>query len=100
MKELNSENFASETGSSALALIEFMAPWCGPCKSMEPHLEAIDGKPAAVFKVDIDKNPDLALKFGIRGVPSMILMKNGEIADMKSGAQSASQLSSWIRQFA
>lgn len=96
MKELTAANFDAETRAAPLALVDFHAPWCSPCKSMEPALAAVDGDPAPVFKVDIDDQPELAVRFGVRGVPTMLVMKAGEIVDMKVGALSQSQLKSWI----
>jgi len=96
MKELTTADFDAATAAAPLALVDFHAPWCGPCKSMEPALAAVDGEQASVFKVDIDANPDLAMRFGVRGVPTMLVMKAGEIVDMKVGALSQSQLRSWI----
>lgn len=100
MKNLTTADFDAETSSAGLALVDFHASWCGPCKAMEPALAAIDGQPASVMKVDVDANPDLAMRFGIRGVPTLMLMKSGEPVDIKSGAQSKSQLDAWIRSHA
>lgn len=96
MKNLNGNDFDSATKASGLAIVDFHAKWCGPCKAMEPSLAAIDGQPADVFKVDVDENPELAMRFGIRGVPSLLVMKDGEVLDMKTGAQSLGQLKSWV----
>lgn len=96
MKELNVGDFDAATKASRLALVDFHAKWCGPCKAMEPSLAAIDGQAADVFKVDVDENPELAMRFGIRGVPSLLVMKAGEIVDMKSGAQSLGNLKAWL----
>jgi len=96
MRDLTVGDFDAATKSSRLALVDFHAKWCGPCKSMEPSLAAVDGQGADVFKVDIDENPELAMRYGIRGVPFLVLMKDGEIADMKSGAQSLGSLKSWL----
>lgn len=96
MKELGNADFDATTKATRLALVDFHAKWCGPCKAMEPSLAAIDGHPADVFKVDVDENPELAVRFGIRGVPSLVVMKAGEIVDMKTGAQSLGQLKSWV----
>lgn len=100
MKNLTEADFDAETAAADLALVDFHASWCGPCKSMEPSLAAVDGKPAQVFKVDIDAAPEIAMRYGIRGVPTLLVMKKGEVVDIKSGAQSQSQLSSWIAQHA
>lgn len=96
MKELTSADFDAATAGADIALVDFHAPWCGPCKRMEPILKAINGNPAEIFKVDIDQSPDLAMRYGIRSVPTLLVVKKGEVVDMRTGAQSQSQLQSWI----
>lgn len=96
MKDLGTADFDAATAATGLALVDFHAPWCGPCKSMEPALAAVDGSPATVFKVDIDQEPELAMRFGIRGVPTLLVIRKGEVVDMRTGAQSQSQIRSWL----
>ncbi|MEO8723014.1 MAG: thioredoxin TrxA [Sphingobium sp.] len=80
-------------------LVDFWAEWCGPCKMIGPALEEIaaelDGK-VIIAKHNIDENPDTPGKFGVRGIPTMILFKNGEAVATKVGAAPKSQLKSWI----
>ena len=70
-------------------LVDFWAEWCGPCKMIAPFLEELadefQGK-VTVAKVDVDQNPDNASKYGVRSIPTLILFKNGEQADMSVGA--------------
>ena len=98
MKKLNANDFDNAINGSALAIVDFFATWCGPCKAMEPSLDTIDGNGVDVFKVDIDENPEIAVRYGVRSVPTLLLTKGGELADIKVGAQSLSQLQSWVRQ--
>jgi thioredoxin 1 len=80
--ELNGENFESEVVNSEVpVLVDFWAPWCGPCKMIGPIIEELagefDGK-AKIGKVNVDNNQDLAAKFGIKGIPTVMLFKGGE----------------------
>ena len=80
-------------------LVDFWAEWCGPCKMIAPILEEIakeyDGK-LLIAKVDVDANQAIASKFGIRGIPTLILFKNGVPAAQKVGAMAKGQLTSFI----
>lgn len=80
-------------------LVDFWAEWCGPCKMIGPSLEEISeelGEQVQIVKLNIDDHPDTPAKYGVRGIPTMILFKNGEIADTKVGAAPKAQLKSWI----
>lgn len=76
-------------------LIDFWAAWCGPCRMVGPLVEEIsheyEGK-ALVGKVDVDNNPELSAKFGIRNIPTILFLKNGEVADKSVGAVPKTQL--------
>ena len=80
-------------------LVDFWADWCGPCKMIGPSLEEIAdelGEKVVIAKINIDENPDAPSKYGVRGIPTMILFKNGEIADTKVGAAPKSALKGWL----
>ena len=80
-------------------LVDFWAEWCGPCKMIAPVLEELAdeyGEKLKVCKMDVDANPDTAPKYGIRGIPTLILFNNGDVAGTKMGVLSKSQLSSFI----
>ena len=80
-------------------LVDFWAEWCGPCKMIAPILDDIAGEYAGrlkVCKVDVDANPGIPEKFGIRGIPTLIIFKDGNAVETKVGALSKSQLSQFI----
>lgn len=80
-------------------LVDFWAEWCGPCKMIAPALEEIaaemDGR-VTVAKINIDDNPHTPQKFGVRGIPTLILFKGGEVAATKVGALAKNQLLDWV----
>ncbi|MFK4793285.1 MULTISPECIES: thioredoxin TrxA [Sphingobium] len=80
-------------------LVDFWAEWCGPCKMIGPALEEISEELAdklIIAKINIDENPDAPGQYGVRGIPTMILFKNGEAAATKVGAAPKSALKGWI----
>jgi len=81
-------------------LVDFWAEWCGPCKAIAPVLEELSGELAGkvkIAKLNVDENPDTTIKYGVRSIPTMILFKNGEAADMKIGAGTPkAALSKWL----
>ena len=80
-------------------LVDFWAEWCGPCKMIAPVLEELAseyGEKLKICKMDVDANPETAPKYGIRGIPTLILFNNGDVAGTKVGALSKSQLSEFI----
>ena len=80
-------------------LVDFWAEWCGPCKMIGPALEEISEELAdqvIIAKINIDENPDAPGKYGVRGIPTMSLFKNGEAAATKVGAAPKSALKGWI----
>ena len=80
-------------------LVDFWAEWCGPCKTIAPALEEIAsemGGRVQIAKVNIDENPQTPQKYGVRGIPTLMLFKDGQVAATKVGALPKSQLSEWV----
>jgi len=87
--------------SDKLVLVDFWAEWCGPCKMIAPHLEALAtelGEQLEVIKVNIDDNPLTPTRYGVRGIPTLMLFKNGEVAATKVGALPKSKLMEWVQE--
>jgi thioredoxin 1 len=80
-------------------LVDFWAEWCGPCKMIGPFLEDLAADKAGkltVAKVNVDENPQSAMKYGVRSIPTMILFKDGKVAATKIGAMPKSKLYEWV----
>lgn len=94
VKELNVANFETAIASGTV-LVDFWAPWCGPCKMQGPILDKVAAKvgdKAVIAKVNVDESPALAAKFGVRSIPTLILFKNGEKVNDFIGVQQEAAL--------
>ena len=100
IKNLNLDSFDNEISSSNIpVLVDFWAEWCGPCKMLGPILEEISKDlkdKIQVVKVNLDENQDLAMKYSIRSIPTLLLFKKGELIDTKVGLLPKSDLVEWI----
>jgi thioredoxin 1 len=96
--ELTDENFES-TVNNGVSLVDFWAPWCGPCRMIAPVIDELAGEfegRANICKVNTDEQQDLATKYGIRSIPTILIMKDGEMVDQVVGASSKQALADKI----
>ena len=97
---VSDDSFEQEVLQSEMpVLIDYWAEWCGPCKMIAPVLDAVAGEYAdkvRVAKLNIDENPATPPKYGIRGIPTLMLFKNGEVEATKVGAVSKAQLTAFL----
>ena len=101
-KNSTDENFETEVlKADKPTLVDFWAEWCGPCKQVGPILEEISNEmkdQVNVVKHNIDQEPNTPTKMGVRGIPTMLIFKNGELAATKVGATTKSNIVSWIKE--
>jgi len=84
-------------------MVDFWAEWCGPCKALSPIVDEVAGEVSGkmkVVKVNIDENPSAPTKYGVRGIPTLMIFKDGELVDTKVGGMSKSQLNDWLNSVA
>jgi thioredoxin 1 len=100
MESINEANFDEKViQSSSPALVDFWAEWCGPCKMLTPVLEELSSENESkinIYKVNVDENQQLAVKYGIRSIPTLLLFKGGEVQEQIVGLKSKSDLQTSI----
>ena len=100
-KDTSDNNFQKDVlESSKLTLVDFWAPWCGPCRQLSPIVDEIATELAdkiEVFKCNVDDNPEVPSKFMVRGIPALMLFKDGKLVDTKVGSSPKSALLEWIQ---
>jgi len=101
-KKITDESFEAEVlKADKPTLVDFWAEWCGPCKQLEPILEEISnemGDQVIFTKHNIDEQPNMPTKYGVRGIPTMLIFKGGELKATKVGATTKSNILSWIKE--
>ena len=99
-KTVTDQSFATDVlGSSTPVLVDFWAEWCGPCRMIAPALEEISGElgeKVTIDKINIDENPETPGRYGVRGIPTMLLFKDGQPVAQKVGAAPRSQIQQWL----
>ena len=87
--KVNKDNFAEVTGTEKKVLLDFYADWCGPCRMMAPFVDEIaeERDDVVVGKINVDEEPELATKFGIFSIPTLVVMEGGKVIEQASGAR-------------
>jgi thioredoxin 1 len=96
--EVTDQTFSDEVKSGTV-LVDFWAPWCGPCKMIAPVLEEIDGEIGdrlKIAKLNVDHNPETAGRFGVMSIPTLMVFKDGEMVSKMVGFQPKEQLREWL----
>lgn len=99
-KEITDANFESDVvNAGKVTLVDFWAPWCGPCKQLAPLIDELStekGDKIDVYKCNIDDNPESPSKYGVRGIPTLMIFKDGKLIDSKVGSIQKSALYEWV----
>ncbi len=93
--------FGDGLAAEDLVLVKFGANWCGPCREVEKELDSLDAEKLGVkiVKIDVDERPELSQQFNVRGIPHLMLVRNGKTLQERTGYHSADELSRWIRRY-
>ena len=101
VKKISEEEFNTKAKKSAVAVVDFSATWCGPCRMLAPVLEEVSEEYAGqvdFYNVDVDEAPELAMAYRVQSVPCLVLMKQGEFADQSIGFKPRPMISAWVKE--
>ena len=101
VKKVNTQEFAAEAMKAPVAVVDFNATWCGPCRMLAPVLEDISEKyegKVSFFSVDVDECPTLAMQYRVNSVPCLVLLKDGTAVDQLVGFRPGDQIKAWIEE--
>lgn len=99
VKKINAQEFQNEAMKAPVAVVDFSATWCGPCRMLAPALENVSeklGDRVSFFNVDVDEAPELAAQYRVNSVPCLVLLKNGALKDQSIGFKPEAQIAGWI----
>ncbi len=97
---ISDNDFETEVlNADGAVMVDFWAEWCGPCKALSPIVDEVAGEigdKVKIVKINIDENPNTPTQYGVRGIPTLMVFKGGEVVDTKVGGMSKNQLSEWL----
>ena len=100
VKKIDGQAFQNEAKQAEVAVVDFNATWCGPCRMLSPVLESISeelGAQVSFYAVDVDENPEIAAEYRVQSIPNLVLMKKGAFVDQSIGFKPQAALESWIK---
>lgn len=101
---INDNDFETQVlKANGPVVVDFWAEWCGPCKAMSPLVDELAGEVGAavkVVKINIDESPNAPTKYGVRGIPTFMIFKDGKVVDTKVGSMSKTALADWVKNHA
>ncbi|MBR9834872.1 MAG: thioredoxin [Alphaproteobacteria bacterium] len=100
-EHITDDNFDEAIAGDVPVIVDFWAEWCGPCKQMAPHLDAVAEEMSGtvrIAKINVDDNPMSGSRFGVRGLPTLMMFKDGKMIQAQTGAMSKQRITEWIKE--